>query len=608
MKKSPFVIALWMMACAASATAADRPHNVVLFVPDGLRAKMVTNATAPAMAAIRDQGVDFQNSHSMFPTFTMANASAMATGHGLGDTGIFSNTIFTAYAVGAAGSIVTPFLENDAVLGDTDEHFGGNILDETTLLEAGRAAGLSTAAIGKVGPVLIFDHKNRTGSPTIIVDDATGSAAGIPLSPDVSAAMKAATLPLATPGRGMNGDAGNKSAAGTTFANVIQQNYFVEVTTKVVLPLLKARNQPFLLVFWSRDPDGSQHNQGDSLNKLTPGINGPTSLAAIKNADDDLGKIRVALDQLGLAADTNIVIAADHGFSTISKESETSPAARSHYTDVPQNFLPPGFLALDLAAALNLPSFDLNDKNAQILAERHPKSGNAAIGEDPAKPDVIVAANGGSDLVYIPSRDPKLAARVVSALLKQDYISGLFVDDRFGRIAGTLPLSAIGLRGKAVTPVPSIVVNFRSFSTGCAEPTICTAEIADTVLQQGQGMHGSFSRAETMNFMAALGPDFKRGFVDPAPVSNADIGKTVAKLLGLKIAANGKLEGRVIDEARPGGATPKFRARALRSAVAANGLATVLLYQELGSTRYYDAAGFPGRTSGLPHREATASR
>ncbi len=48
-------------------------------------------------------------------------------------------------------------------------------------------------------------------------------------------------------------------------------------------------------------------------------------------------------------------------------------------------------------------------------------------------------------------------------------------------------------------------------------------------------MHGSFSRADTMNFMAAIGPDFKSGFVDEAPVSNADIGKTIAQVLGLKI-------------------------------------------------------------------------
>ena len=45
------------------------------------------------MAEVRDKGVNFKNPHSLFPTFTMANGSAMSTGHYLGDTGTFSNTI-----------------------------------------------------------------------------------------------------------------------------------------------------------------------------------------------------------------------------------------------------------------------------------------------------------------------------------------------------------------------------------------------------------------------------------------------------------------------------------------------------------------------------------
>jgi len=147
--------------------------------------------------------------------------------------------------------------------------------------------------------------------------------------------------------------------------------------------------------------------------------------------------------------------------------------------------------------------------------------------------------------------------------------------------------------------MPAIAVNFRSFAVGCDEPTKCTVEIADTGLQQGQGMHGSFSRAETKNFMAAIGPDFKTAFADPAPVSNADIGKTIAHILGLKMKNKGKLVGRVISEAAPGGATPHFAAKTISSPRAANGLATALNEQLVGTTRYFDAAGFPGRTVGL---------
>ncbi len=54
------------------------------------------------MAALRDQGVNFANPHSLFPTFTMPNASGLATGHFLGDTGAFSNTIYTGYPVADA--------------------------------------------------------------------------------------------------------------------------------------------------------------------------------------------------------------------------------------------------------------------------------------------------------------------------------------------------------------------------------------------------------------------------------------------------------------------------------------------------------------------------
>jgi hypothetical protein len=52
-------------------------------------------------------------------------------------------------------------------------------------------------------------------------------------------------------------------------------------------------------------------------------------------------------------------------------------------------------------------------------------------------------------------------------------------------------------------------------------------------------------------------------------------------------------------EAMPNGATPKAVSRTIRSDAAAGGLRTVLKLQRVGSQRYFDAAGFPGRTVGL---------
>ena len=580
----------------------ERPHNLILFIPDGLRALTVTPQTAPAMAALRDQGVNFKNPHSLFPTFTMANSSAMATGHYLGDTSTFSNTIFTGYTVEPAGHTMTPFIENDLVIGDIDEHFGGNYLNEEVLLQLARAKGFSTAAIGKVGPTLIFDHTDRateSGQHSIVIDDSTGGNKGVPLSEEAKAAITKAGLPLATPSRGDNGKAGSATTPGTTVANVAQQAYFADVAAKAVLPLFKERNKPFVLVFWSRDPDGSQHNTGDSLNQIIPGINGPTSLAGIKNADDNLAQLRKALDELGLAATTNIMIAADHGFSTISKESKTSPSTKGSYPDTPAGFLPMGFLAIDLAKALKLPLHDPNDKNALVGDNTYSKAGNGLIGNNPEKPDVVVATNGGSDLIYIPSKERKLTRQVIAALMEQDYVSGLFIDDDLGNFPGTLPMSTIALQGSSKLPRPTIVVNFRSYSAGCDVPAMCSVEVADTVLRQGQGMHGSFSRGDTMNFMAAIGPDFKTGFVSDLPVSNADIGITAAKLLGLSARHKGRLVGRVMTEAMPNGATPKAYRGQISSKPDANGLKTVLQFQRVGEQRYFDAAGFPGRTVGL---------
>ena len=580
-----------------------RPHNLIIFVADGLRSQVVTPETAPALAALRAEGVDLANSHSLFPTVTTPNASAIATGHGLGDTGDFGNNVFTgASPLDAPVYSVVAGLENDAALVTVNRRFGGDYLNETSVLAAAQARGYSTAAVGKLGPAAVQDVTAIRGGGSIIVDDATGdetpTSRGPALSPAIKAAIRAAGLETSAPDRGLNGWPGTSIMPGVHVANVQQQGWFVAVATRVLLPRFKAAHRPFVMVFWSRDPDGTQHNQGDSLNRLTPGINGPTSMAAIRNASNDLQALQAALKRLGLDRTTNIIVTADHGFSVASKQSATSGAGRMSFADTPRGLLPPGFLALDLAAALKLPLFDTNGLPLEPGA--HPSVQSALIGADPKRPQVVVAANGGADLLYLPGPAARpLAKRLVQVLAHQDYVGALFVDDSLGPIPGALPLSAVGLKGSARTPTPSIVVGFRSFSTGCARPEVCGAEVADTDLQQGQGIHGSFGRADTHNFMAAVGPDFRTGLADPTPVSNADVGMTAAWLLKLQIPAKGRLAGRVMSEALRGGAPVQASRGTLRSAPADNGFVTVLNYQDAAGHRYYDAAGAPGRTLGL---------
>ena len=371
----------------------------------------------------------------------------MATGHGmLGDTGDFANTLYAGFEAISAGRTQTPFLESDPVLGEIDGHFAGDYLDEGTFLKLARDKGYSTASIGKIGPTLIFDHTEHTGTQTVIIDDATGSSQGIPLSQEMSIRLRNKNIPLAAPPRGANEDAGNKNTPGTHSANSVQQDYFVALTTEVVLPMFEKKYKPFVVVFWSRDPDGTQHNQGDSLNELVPGINGPTSLAAIRNADNDLARIRAALIKLKLLQSTDVIVTSDHGFSTISKESETSSTVDTEFNDTPEGRLPVGFLALDLARALNLPLIDPDDDYKTVAQHQHTKFGNALIGGDRGRPKLVVAANGGSDLIYIPDGDKSMAQRVINILLTQDYVNGIFVDSKLGKFPGTLSLDDIALR------------------------------------------------------------------------------------------------------------------------------------------------------------------
>jgi hypothetical protein len=628
---------LWLLALGEAAVAAS-PRNVVIFVADGLRPGSVNNQDAPTMSALAREGVRFSNSHAVLPTLTMPNAAAIATGHLPGDSGGFANALYPGFPIFDSGNFSrspgtpTPFVENDLILADLDDHFEGNWLGEASLMALARDSGYSTAAIGKLGPAALQDvsqvaPKERGFAPvqTIIIDDATGSAEGVPLSDEVSAALRAAGLPLMAPVRVQ--PTGDARHAGSRTPNW-QQQYFIEATTRAVLPLLRQRGRPFLLMYWSRDPDGTQHNQGDSLNQLRPGINGPTSRAAVRNADDNLRALLEALRlDPALAAQTDVVVVSDHGFATVSKRSidargrpTLSYAASLDYEDVAKGFLPPGFLAIDLAYALQWPLFDpdraFSDANGRHYravhpglgtdpgARDHPLAGNALIGgtgsaDGGGDARLVITAGGGSDLIYLPRRDPQLLRQVIALLGTQDYIGALFVDGDYGPVPGALPFSAIGLQGAARLPRPALLVGFRNFALdrggagdglGALQSVV---QVADTAVQQGQGSHGSLGRSDTYNFMAALGPDFKAGFVDRLPAGNADIAPTLAKILGWSLAARGALSGRILDEALTGGGKPPM-AESCRtaSAAAADGRRTVLEFQRIEGRIYVDQARF----------------
>lgn len=586
---------LALVLLARSALAAEPPHNVVIFVADGLRYDSVTPDIAPTFARVRKEGVDFANSHSLFPTLTTANASAIATGHYLGDTGNYANTLYVGYPVKARDNAPIVFLEDNAILADVKGHFGSGYLGQPSLMARARRAGFVTAVIGKIGPALIQDI-NATSDSAIVLDDSAGKP-----SYDGEVQKPIASDELI---KQIEKVTGLDKSPDSAVPNIVQQSYLTTAATRAVLPYLKAQAKPFVLLFWSRDPDASQHASPDKIGSLTPGINAQTPHDAIANADTSLKELLAALERLGLADNTDVFVTADHGFSTIAKGLPNADG------EMGAPSFPSGFVALDVAHALNQKLFDPNAGNSEIdpASGDHPSKGDALIGPSAEAPMAAVAANGGASLIYaLGSNQRRTAKRIFDVIVQRPYVGTLFVNDAFlnggGKdFAGALPLSAINMVGSAKVPLPSIVIGFRSFvMKGCnLTVLLCAATIVDAGLQTGQGMHGSFSRADTRNFMAAIGPDFKRGYTDRLPISNADIAPTIAQILRLPPDNGpGTLRGRVASEALAGGAPVKAVASKIVSSIAPNGFHTILDVEQVGNTRYFDAGGDPGRVVGV---------
>lgn len=606
MKFARLAAAAALAATLALPASAGPQRNIVIFVADGLRYASVTPDTAPTMSQIRREGVDFTNSHSSYPTLTTVNAAVIATGHFPGDTGNYGNSMWVNFPVPCRLNGTVTFVEDDCILRDIKGHYPNDYIAQTTIIEAARKAGYNTVVIGKKGPTAIqflpaLDSKNESvdGPLGLFIDDSTGT----PTNPDGSP-TKSTML-----GKDLGSDIA-KAAAGIAVPphagtpNIVQQAWLRQAVSQVIIPRLKESGKPFAILFWSRDPDTTQHGALDSDGKLVPGINSTSARAAIRNADASLKDILETLKQYDLASNTNVFVTADHGFSTIAK---SIPAADG---TVGRPTLAPGFLALDVGGWLGQKVFDPDREGAEIDASsgERPTQGNGLIGATAAAPQAIVVSNGPTGFIYLPSGDRAVAKTVVAKLVEQPYVSGLFVNDALlaagpkSDFAGALPMSAINMIGSSKMPQPAIVVSMRTFLIGgCleTEPQMCQAEVIDGGLHQGQGMHGSFGRGDTRNFMAAIGPDFKKGYADKAPVGNVDITPTLAHIIGAPLAGPGTLKGRVIEEALVGGAEPKVEKRNLVSDKAANGFHTILNQQQVGTTKYFDAAGMPGRTVGL---------
>lgn len=396
-----------------------------------------------------------------------------------------------------------------------------------------------------------------------------------------------------------------------------------------VLPRLKAEGRPFVLVyelagvtqdFVQQDPATS----ASAMKASAPGTNTPDDKVAplmltTLAADDAVAAIERALQTLGLFETTNIIVAARHGSTSVWKDSYTSVSADLDRQGRPSRNLPPGFLSIDLTAALSTQDaavslFDPDNGTRLVDWQKgeYPAQGNAIIAVHPSDPQVLVLARGSYDLLFLPERfsrsqASRLARQLVDELTMQDYVSGLFVnEERVGRVKGALSLKHLAFSRNTFAPMPDMVVSFVSLSSNCDRPTVCTLTIADTPLRSGQPLPGRFSRAGTWNFMAARGPSFRQRLISRTPASSVDIARTIAELWRVAWRdSDVPINARVLTETLSGSsgkATPRVRSRVIASKPTARGDVTEIHLQIVGSTTYFDAAGFAGWAVGVPPR------
>jgi arylsulfatase A-like enzyme len=553
-------------------------RRVIIFVWDGLRADDLTPDIAPNYFALARSGVVFANHHAVYPTFTMMNSASMATGAYPGVHGFYGNVVYAPSAKGrnAKGAEIDfsapAFIEDFGVVEAVRDAYQGRLALVSTMLEAAQGKGLTTAAIGKFGAAFIQDYK-RAG---IILDEDAAmpigfarelQQAGYPLPRNSGNAYEVGALTLADG----NGDPtaptpiqrlkDGQTANPLDCSGALSRRgftYLTDVFVNYILP----NKKPDLTIFWSKEPDATNHAYG-------PGT--CNSIDATRMNDELLGRVIERLRQLGWEKTTDIIITQDHGHGTVSGDVAYFPLRSIVDRGVgaydPRGFSVSGFVrtaellnrdglkAYDGAGCRDIPILSgmmadgthlhprKDDQHGEVCGRANKyTSPSYAVPKPIPAGAIVVAANAGSDYLFVPDGNVETVKAAVVCLQSRLQFGAIFVSDKHGEIAGTLPMSLIKTESSASGRAPDIIVSF-SYDENVAVAGRSGISYASSVNRRGD--HGSFSPTDTHISLLASGPDFKSGFYDPLPTANVDIAPTIARILQFDMPA---VQGRVLEE------------------------------------------------------------
>jgi arylsulfatase A-like enzyme len=360
-----FLIVCWS---AAAVVSAKPERHVVVVVWDGMRPDFVTEQNTPTLWKLAREGITFRNHHSVYPSATMVNGTAIVTGMYPGKSGIIANHVYRP-DIDPHHSID---VELPAVVKKGDEVSGGKYILVPTIAELVQHAGGRTVIASAKTVGLLLDRQADIGTAKNCVTLFAGKSLPAEIIPSITATL------------------------GPFPSGHLQQDAW---TTKAMTDCFWKDGVPALSVLWLGEPDLTQHESA-------PGA--PAALAAIKSADENLAAVLSALDQRDARGRTDVFIVSDHGFSTIKRS-----------VDLRRILNDAGFTAkieeLRIAKDGNQSAGGIRDKTE--------------FNDQPKPGDIMLAANGGSVLFYVVGHDKKLIRRLVEFLQQSDFAGVIFTKE-----------------------------------------------------------------------------------------------------------------------------------------------------------------------------------
>ena len=442
---------------------------ILIVVVDGLRPDSINSQDTPTLFRLRQEGVSYTNSHSVFPTVTRVNAAAISTGTYPDVNGLVSNSMFVP-----AVNPNRPFNTSDHLqLLKLRDVSGGRLLFARSLADRLTERGISFAAVssGSTGSALLLNHRAPEGIGLVVNGKfEPGRRVAYPDK------FNAAILSRFGPGPG------EEDSSSVDWADRVLREY--------VLPEIK----PDVIINWQTEPDGSQHRYSTSS---------PEARKALANSDRNLGLTLVKIKQLGLADATDVIVVSDHGFSLHDFRADATEALAS--------------AGLKASAASDDVVLASNGQSVLVHVKRR----------DPLRIAKIVRflqTQEWVDVIFTVSR--KVGSSNIGRATQEDQLGwvpgtfslGLIRQPSAGRgpdILFTLPWSSAA---------NSFGASGRHHIDGSGD--------TGPLMGSASG-HGGLSPWLVRNTMILWGPDFKGGVTIRAPAGNVDIAATVLALKGI---------------------------------------------------------------------------